>query len=194
MSHGSGGQPKRGWYISGSLTLTMNGLTISGYSINSCNCLYQGAGVYITLSSGQVTMNSVTVKSGSTHAFAGCVGPQYSRAAGIYLYQGTLVMSDAIVKDFNAVGYGGGIYVRTGSFTMTGGSFSNNQAHTNGGAIYIEGGDVSLIGVAFSDNRNVDPSLCSQVPGADVYIASGASFSSTSSCPAGQYGAPGAQL
>ena len=99
MSHGSGGQPKRDWYISGSLTLTMNGLTISGYSINSCNCLYQGAGVYITLSSGQVTMNSVTVKSGSTHAFAGCVGPQYSRAAGIYLYQGTLVMSDSIVKD-----------------------------------------------------------------------------------------------
>ncbi|MDR2954705.1 MAG: hypothetical protein LBV43_06460 [Prevotella sp.] len=82
----------------------------------------------------------------------------YVRGGGVYIDDGTLILSDNASISNNSVSanflrginyrgndgyayaYGGGVYISRGSFNMSGGTVSGNTAGENGGGVYIKGG------------------------------------------------------
>ena len=133
----SGGNTSRVFYINGSYTVDMFGMTI-----RNGNTSANGGGLYND--GGNVTMTSCTV-SGNTANVSG---------GGIYNDDGDLTLTSCNISDNTAdTGDGGGLYNNGGNVTMTSCTVSGNTAHDySGGGLYNDDGNMTMTDCTVSDN------------------------------------------
>ena len=141
---------------------------VAGVIVHSNKALNKGGGLFVEgaqffMNSGQVYGNEclaasasgegggIYLKAGASMTIAGGTigGASVDKAnkaynaAGIMVFNSTLVMKDKCTVSYNqATNNAGGIYVKEAStFTFNKGTISNNTASTYGGAIYVGGCD-----------------------------------------------------
>jgi hypothetical protein len=132
----------------------MDGGTISGNSaVISGSDGGNGGGVYIKQAGTTTfTMSGSAVISGNTATGNG-------KGGGVYMVNGTFIMSGGTINDANSAERGGGVGVGGGTFTMSGGTIMNNSAGPGGGGWgggVWNNGTVILEGGAIRDNRSYD--------------------------------------
>jgi fibronectin-binding autotransporter adhesin len=90
------------------------------------------------MTDGAISKNGGSSQLGGANPFPG--------GGGIYVKSGSLMLTNVIVENNLAMGYGGGLLVNGGKMTMMGGTFTNNgvQTTSNGGGIYVNAGTLTL--------------------------------------------------
>ena len=110
---------------------------------------------------------------------------------GVYLDDGTFILSGGSFTSCSAPVSGGGVYLGSGSFRMDGGEFVSCTTAGNGGGVYLGGGELELSGGSFESctasgnggggyladgNMNISDgqiSSCSAQNGGGIYLAGG---------------------
>jgi parallel beta-helix repeat protein len=129
-------------------------------------------GSFLTIGSGDVTMQDLKVKVASA---AGST----NTAPLVEINGGTFTMKSGELSgntndDSNG---GGGVYVTNGTFTMTGGTISGNTADGNGGGVYVDtNGTFTMTGGTISGNS---ATVIATSSGGGVYVASNGIFNMT---------------
>jgi len=116
-------------------SVTLQDLTLQGYTNNNTSLVYIAAGGTFTMSSGNLTGNSA--------AYGG----------GVYVSGGTFTMSGGAVSGNTATTNGGGVYVSDGTFTMNSGDITENGATYSGGGVFVgSDGTFKMISGAMTNN------------------------------------------
>jgi hypothetical protein len=175
----------KGGEIRGNAARYGGGVSLGDPSAFSSTGILDGAGIYentamsgggiavhnsctLTMQSGAIRDNLFSVPASGTKSFEG---------AGVYIYQGSMIMNDGIISGNGKVNvpgnvYGGGVSVRSGSFTMNNGSIEDNSLAAGtaayGGGIY-SAGTVAINNGHINNNAVTAPSAY----GAGVCAAGG---------------------
>jgi hypothetical protein len=119
---------------SGSLSLTLQDVTLQGRSGNSVP-------VVRVYDRGTLLMKTGSLITGNTSSTGG----------GVYVYDGTFTMNGGAISSNSSTSYGGGVYIGSGTFSMSGGAISGNDANSGGG-VYVSDGTITMSGGAISGN------------------------------------------
>ncbi|TET54930.1 MAG: hypothetical protein E3J64_01095, partial [Anaerolineales bacterium] len=135
-----------GGSVSGTIVLTdslptvSDDLSISGPGASVLSISGDNAYQVLDIGSGTaVTISGVTIRDGNA-AFGG----------GIYSL-GTLLLVDTEIVS-NAADYGGGVYVDEGSVVLSGGQILGNTAADRGGGVFVDDGSATLSGAQVVSN------------------------------------------
>jgi hypothetical protein len=148
-------------YITGEISLTVEGLRITGGNVISNS----GGGIYnegadLTLINAIVTSNTVSgvwpngfgggvyVRSGSATLNGGgqiINNSAETKGGGMFVWEGNVKLSGGQIIS-NSADNGGGVYTRYGSVTLSEGQIVSNSANNQGGGIYTYHGNVTLEG------------------------------------------------
>lgn len=126
--------------ISKTVTLDLNGCTLIG-SGNGSVIKVTGEGTVFTLTD---TGESGTITGGNAND---------GRGGGVYVAEGTFIMTGGAIKDCTA-SRGGGVYVANGTFTLSNdGEISGNTSRVDGGGVFVDkAGSLTISGGAISGN------------------------------------------
>ncbi len=138
-----GGDPAAGYTA---LPLVTSTITITG---NSATIAASGAfRLFAVISSGDLTLNSVTLSGGSDSSLSG--------GGAVMVYGGSFTANNSTFSH-NTAKYGGAISALDGgSATLSGSTVSNNIATELGGGIAIGGGTLHLTDSTVSGNETSD--------------------------------------
>jgi hypothetical protein len=156
----SGNYASRVFYISGQVTVSIAGLTVTKGHVESFDDVYGGG---ILNNGGEVTLDNVVVQNNVAQAdfdYLGNGSGFNALGGGIYSAGGTLTITGGVITNNQAIGghgiwhnftlppggsgAGGGLYSTGGALTIAGATIANNQAIGGGGASTaseIKGGD-----------------------------------------------------
>jgi parallel beta-helix repeat protein len=159
---------RRGAYISGDITVTLDGFTITGGDATGLgdDIPDAGGGVYvvtatITLLNNWVYSNTAPVFGGGLYLHesdATLTGNMiYSNTSqgggGLFLYYGDAVLSGNLIYNNTASGGGGGLFLYNNNATLSGNVISGNDAASGGGGLGVFAGDVVLTNNVVVDNQ-----------------------------------------
>jgi hypothetical protein len=179
----SGNHASRVFDISGGVTVTMTGLTITDGLVAPGTADALGGGVFNN--GGNVTLGGVTLQNNVARGGAGTQshGAGYqARGGGLYSSGGSVTIADSTIDGNQAIGgpnarvgqapnggdgTGGGLYVTGGSLTVADSTIADNQAIGGlavnysegnggtgvGGGIYTTGATLTITNSAIASNR-----------------------------------------
>ncbi len=136
----SGNNASRVFYIGSSVAITLTGLTIRDGSVTGSG----GGGIY---TDGDLRLEATRLISNSA-----------KYGGGLYVNQGSTVLSSTQVVSNSTSDDGGGLYVNSSSaaLTMNGGQVYDNSASLNGGGLYVSAGSAVLSGMQVHGNSAND--------------------------------------
>jgi predicted outer membrane repeat protein len=160
LERGSGAPQFRAFNVTASGSLTLQNMTVRGFSVAEnggavyldggtltvsdtafqSNSARYGSGIY--MNDGTATLTNVTFRSNTAN----------EQGAGIYQRAGTLTVTGGAF-DANTARFGNGIYVDAGTAAVSDATFQNSTATEEGAAIYNRTGTLSLTDSIFTNNR-----------------------------------------
>lgn len=127
-------------YISGNISPTIDGFTITGGNATSeIIGTGQGGGIY-SRDASPIIQNNVIISNMAS------ISPTVGSGGGIYLYGASasaLISGNQVVSNTACIcwpAYGGGVYVRDSGATIQGNLIQSNTSGHDGGGVYILGG------------------------------------------------------
>lgn len=138
-----------------------------------------GGGLYVN-SSGNITITTSTFGNSGTTA-----GNTAARGAGIFVYAGSLAMTNSTISGNTATKDGGGLYFDGTTLSLTYVTVANNYSGTaySGGGVYMKNGSLEMINSVIAQNHAGTTTSSSP---SDFYLSASASVSSATYSAIGQ--------
>ncbi len=93
-----------------------------------------------------------------------------AKGGGVYIKEGTFIMSGTATIAKNKSSFGGGVYLENGTFLVESGKIDSNTVSVNGGGVYINGGAFTMKTGSINNNSI---SATYEAEGGGVYINNG---------------------
>lgn len=150
----------------------LNGGLIQG------NQAQYGGGVYLSFPDAVLTQSGgeISFNTSSATDFGG---------GGVYLFQGSMVLTGGLISQNTAVADGGGINIRFGTLTITGGTIVNNQASKQGGGLFADQSTLLITNLQLGNNTALAGGGLYLNPLATLDLAQTAVYSNTASTNGG---------
>jgi hypothetical protein len=129
---------RRGVFISGTITPTLDGLTLTAGDATSATMEPgYGGGLYVYLASPTIRNNRILSNVAAVSPTIGRGGGVYLRFAASVLISGNEILSNTTGAAFD--GHGGGLYSYYSHSTVRGNRIEDNRSSMHGGGLFLDG-------------------------------------------------------
>jgi predicted outer membrane repeat protein len=151
---------------------------------NAADSTKDGGGLYVN-SSGNITIVYSTFGNSIDESLTENNGNTALRGAGIFVYAGSLAMTNSTISGNTAVQNGGGLYFDGTTLSLTYVTIANNYAGRGylGGGVYMQSGTLNMINTVVAQNHAL--TTTSSTP-SDFYVSTNASVNSAEFSAIGQ--------